>query len=183
MFRFIPIFIFFFLTSCSEPPQAPKKHQLTKDEVNNLSVQMGAWEGTKEKDEIDQYVKRHQWEMQQTVSGLRYMLLKQGDGELAKNGQTAHVYYKISLLDGTVCYDSKTDGAKDFVIGKDYVEAGLHEGIQLMHVGDKMRFILPSNLAHGLTGDQKKIPPFSVVVYEIELLSLKGDNGKPEVIK
>lgn len=61
------------------------------------------------------------------------------------------------------------------LVGKDNVEAGLHEGIQLMHVGDQMRFILPSHLAHGLTGDQSKIPPLASVVYEVELLEL-SDN-------
>jgi FKBP-type peptidyl-prolyl cis-trans isomerase len=52
------------------------------------------------------------------------------------------------------------------------VESGLHEGVQMMHVGDKMRFILPSFRAHGLTGDNSKIPPLTSVVYEIELLGL-----------
>jgi FKBP-type peptidyl-prolyl cis-trans isomerase len=47
-----------------------------------------------------------------------------------------------------------------------------------MHVGDKMRFILPSHLAHGLTGDQSKIPPLSSVVYEIELLELTDPKQK-----
>ena len=52
-----------------------------------------------------------------------------------------------------------------------------------MHVGDKMRFILPSHLAHGLTGDQTKIPPFSSVMYEIELLEIVPEKNSPKVVK
>jgi FKBP-type peptidyl-prolyl cis-trans isomerase len=59
------------------------------------------------------------------------------------------------------------------MIGKDNIESGLHEALQLMRIGDKMRFILPSHLAHGLIGDQTKIPPRASVIYEIELLELR----------
>ena len=111
-----------------------------------------------------------------TPSGLRYMLMKAGKGPLAKTGQNAKVAYKIFLLDGTLCYSAEKDSAKEFLIGRDYVESGIHEGIQLMHVGDKMRFVLPSHLAHGLTGDQTKIPPLSSVIYEVELLGLTDTN-------
>ncbi|CAN5780520.1 hypothetical protein BH11BAC7_BH11BAC7_17120 [soil metagenome] len=159
------------LFSC-EPKEKPKKQQYTTQQVKDLSVQMNAWDEKRQNDEINQYIKVHGWEMETTASGLRYMLIKPGKGSLAQTGQTAKVVYKISLLDGTVCYSSDEKGPKEFLIGKDYIESGLHEGIKLMHVGDKMRFILPSHLAHGLTGDQSKIPPLASVVYEIELLGL-----------
>ncbi len=168
---FISFIILF--AACGENPEPPKKHQLSKEEVNNLSVQMNSWDAKKESDEIDQYVKQHNWTMQETPSGLRYMLLKKGKGPQPVSGNTVKVSYKIYLLDGTLCYSASKDSAKTFVVGKDYVETGLHEGIQLMHVGDEMRFILPSHLAHGLTGDLTKIPPFSSVLYEIELLGIR----------
>ncbi|MDQ3110183.1 MAG: FKBP-type peptidyl-prolyl cis-trans isomerase [Bacteroidota bacterium] len=169
--------IYFFLLfsillfSC-EPKEKPKKQQYTTQQVKDLSVQMNMWDEKRQNDEINQYIKVHGWTMEITPSGLRHMMIRPGKGPLAKNGQTAKVVYKIFLLDGSVCYSSEKDGLKEFLIGKDYVESGLHEGLQLMHVGDKMRFILPSHLAHGLTGDQSKIPPLSSVVYEIELLAL-----------
>ena len=160
-----------FLFSCEEEVKT-KKRQYTRQQVKDLSVQMNAWDEKRQNDEINQYIKVHNWKMEMTQTGLRYMLVSSGKGPLAQTGQKAKVVYKISLLDGTVAYSSEKDGPKEFLIGKDYVESGLHEGIRLMHVGDKMRFILPSHLAHGLTGDQTKIPPLSSVVYEIELLEL-----------
>ncbi len=167
---FIPLFFF----ACGEEPKPPKK-QLTTQQVKDLSVQMNAWDKKRQNDEIEQYIKAHQYAMTETSSGLRYMHMKEGTGEPAKEGMMAKVDYKIYLLDGTVCYTSEKDGPKEVMIGKDYVESGLHEGLQLMRVGDKMRFILPSHLAHGLTGDQSKIPMLASVVYEVELLELRSN--------
>lgn len=126
-----------------------------------------------ESDEIDQYVAHRGWKMITTGTGLRYMITKKGDGALAQIDQRAKVNYKISLLDGTLCYSSDSTGPKEFLIGKDNIESGLHEGIQYMHVGDRATIILPSYLAHGLIGDESKIPPHASVLYELELLSLK----------
>lgn len=125
-----------------------------------------------ESDEIDQYVRHRAWNMTTTGTGLRYMIIKQGDGEKAITDKFALVNYKVSLLDGTVCYSSDSTGARDFLVGQDNVESGLHEAIQLMNVGSKAVFILPSHLAHGLIGDENKIPPKSSVIYEIELLAV-----------
>lgn len=126
-----------------------------------------------ENDEIDRYVAHRSWQMTTSGTGLRYMITKSGTGPLAKSGQRAKVNYKITLLDGTVCYTSDSTGPKEFLIDQDDVESGLHEGIQYMHVGDKAILILPSYLGHGLIGDQSKIPPHASVVYELELLSLR----------
>ncbi|MCX6311484.1 MAG: FKBP-type peptidyl-prolyl cis-trans isomerase [Bacteroidetes bacterium] len=172
MSRFIFISFIILLASCGETEKPKAKQQYTTQEVKDLSVQMNMWDEKRQNDEINQYLKQHNWEMETTTSGLRYMLIKPGKGPLAQTRQIAKVAYKIFLLDGSLCYSAPRDSAKEFLIGKDYIESGIHEGIQLMHVGDQMRFVLPSHLAHGLTGDQTKIPPLSSVVYEIELLGL-----------
>jgi FKBP-type peptidyl-prolyl cis-trans isomerase len=53
------------------------------------------------------------------------------------------------------------------------VESGIHEMVQMMKTGDKVRFVLASARAHGLLGDGDKIPPRAPVLYEMELISLK----------
>jgi FKBP-type peptidyl-prolyl cis-trans isomerase FkpA len=166
------VFSGIFLFACNEEEKPNTDKQYTKEELTDLSVEMNNWDAQRQQDEIDQYIKRHGWTMEQTKSGVYYMTIKEGRGDAAKTGQTARVTYDIFLLDGTKCYSSDSTGAKDFEIGEDYVESGLHEGILLMQPGDQMRFILPSHLAHGLTGDQEKIPPRSSVVYEVTLLEL-----------
>ncbi|MGL4597378.1 MAG: FKBP-type peptidyl-prolyl cis-trans isomerase, partial [Bacteroidia bacterium] len=151
----------------------PKKKQLTTKQVKDVSLAMNEWDKTRQNDEINQYIKNRGWEMQMTGSGLRWMVLKKGAGDMAKSGNQVRVNYKITLMDGTVCYASEKDGPKVFLVNEDDVESGLHEAIQLMRKGDQMRFVLPSHLAHGLMGDEDKIPPRASVIYEIELLDIK----------
>lgn len=169
---YIRIVIMCCLISCGNDHTDPKrtvdpskfKEQLVK--VNKYMVE-------KEMDEINQYIARHEWKMEKTGTGLRYMFLKKGNGERAKPGDVVKVNYRISLLDGTECYSSDKDGPYEFRVEADDVESGLHEGIQFMCVGDKAKFIIPSYLAHGLHGDDAKIPPLSAIMVDIELLEIK----------
>lgn len=163
------IFFALFFTACSE--EQPKKNQLTTEQVEYIAEQTNKWDVQRQEDEIDQYALRHNWTMNVSRTGLRYMLMEEGKGDSAKVGQTAEVTYDIYLLDGTRVYTSG-DTLKPIVIGEDYIESGLHEGLLYMRPGDKMRFILPSNLANGLTGDQDKIGPRASVMYEIKLHKL-----------
>lgn len=170
IYAILPLIIF--LVACSEEEPQNKKKQLSTQEVEYISEQMNQWDAQRQDDEIDQYILRHSWTMSKTKTGVRYMTMEEGKGDSAKVGLTAQVTYDIYLLDGTKAYTSG-DTLKDVRIGEDYVESGLHEGLLLMQTGDKMRFILPSYLANGLTGDQDKIGPRSSVMYEIKLHSLR----------
>jgi len=84
----------------------------------------------------------------------------------------ANIKYKVSLLNGKVCYSSDSDGVKSFRIGQGGVELGLEIGILKLRVGDKAKFILPPNLGWGLIGDEKKIPSRSIIIYDVELIGL-----------
>jgi len=125
-----------------------------------------------ESDEIELFIRRSGLNMDRTGTGLRYLITHHGSGEQAKTGMTATVRFTLSLLSGKVCYSSDSTGTEQFRIDHDEVESGLHEGVKLMRVGDRAKFILPSHLAHGLVGDKDCIPPRSPVVYDIELLKL-----------
>ena len=123
---------------------------------------------------IEAFIKRRGWDMIATQTGLRYMVYEPGaDGPVGKAGQSASVSYKISLLDGTRCYEASADDPKNFVIGFDQVESGIHEVMTYLRAGDKARVILPAHLAFGLTGDNDKIPPLSTVVYDLHILALR----------
>lgn len=127
---------------------------------------------TIDKERIEAFAERHQWEMATTETGLWYQIYEHGTGDSARNGLIASLKYTVSLLDGTLCYTSDSTGEKTFLIGQGGVESGLEEGILLMRCGDKARFIMPPHLAHGLPGDNDKIPPRSTIVYQVELLNL-----------
>lgn len=163
-----------FCQSCGDGHKKTTKNtNLKSKEFQDKLINANKMYVRKESDEIDQYIAHRGWKMTMTGTGLRYMITQKGNGIAAIPEKHAKVNYKISLLDGTLCYSSDSTGAKVFLIGHDNVESGLHEGIQLLHVGDKAVFILPSHLAHGLMGDDSKIPPKSSVIYDIELLSIR----------
>jgi FKBP-type peptidyl-prolyl cis-trans isomerase FkpA len=165
-----------FLVSCGE--DKPTKKNLTKKEYERMKEDMMKANRAlmeKESAEIDAYIaNRKDWHMTMSGTGLRYEVYQPGKGDTVKPGQFVKVNYRILLLDGTVCYTSEKDGAKEFKVEQDNVESGLHEGIQHMNPGSKARFVLPAHLAHGLTGDNDKIPPLSTVIYEVELLSVRN---------
>jgi FKBP-type peptidyl-prolyl cis-trans isomerase FkpA len=159
------------MLSCAEKPKQEaivvnKNYAEPLIKVNKKLIE-------KESRDIDNWLKRHNIIAANTGTGLRFAVIKKGNGNQAKLGQFATINYSISLLDGTLCYDSKKTGPETFLIGQDHVESGLHEGIQKMQVGDKCLLIMPPHLAHGLLGDDKKIPPLSCIVYEVELLQIK----------
>jgi len=105
-------------------------------------------------------------------TGLRYQVYEEGVGDSVRVGSKVKLAYKISLLNGKICYTSEKSGPKVFVVGKSDVETGLHEAIQYTKVGDKARFILPSHLAFGLAGDSEQIPSKATLIYEVEVLQL-----------
>lgn len=109
-----------------------------------------------------------------TDSGLRYKIIQEGNGTKAEKGQTVSVHYKGQLPDGTV-FDSsyKRNQPIDFALGVGQVIPGWDEGIGLLKVGDKARFVIPSDLAYGSAGAGGVIPPDATLVFDVELVAVK----------
>jgi FKBP-type peptidyl-prolyl cis-trans isomerase len=127
----------------------------------------------KDNEKIRAIVQGNNWNMQQTPTGLWYMIIREGNGRTARAGDMITYAYKLKLLDGTLCYTSDSLGLRHFRIGQGGVESGLEEGVLLLKKGDSARLILPPHLAHGLTGDGKRIPARSVIIYEINILNVE----------
>jgi len=107
-----------------------------------------------------------------TASGLQYLVLKQGDGsEHPRASDRVKVHYHGTLLDGTV-FDSSVERNKSISFGLNQVIKGWTEGVQLMVVGEKTRFFIPSDLGYGNNGSGK-IAPGSLLIFEVELLAIK----------
>jgi FKBP-type peptidyl-prolyl cis-trans isomerase FkpA len=167
-------FCLFIAQACGGCKNNKNNNTVDYKKIENDLVEQNKKLSHKESEIIDAYIENNNWKNTvRTGTGLRYIILEKGNGELARINKIAKVNYKVSLLDGTICYSSETSGSKEFKIGEDDVEAGLHEGITYLQVGDKAKFLLPSHLAHGFTGDQRKIPSNSPIVYEIELLGIR----------
>lgn len=109
----------------------------------------------------------------ETPSGLRYKILQQGTGKKATKGAMVSVHYKGQLLDGQV-FDSSYQRKEpiDFQVGVGQVIAGWDEGILLLNVGDKARFVIPSNLGYGSRGAGGVIPPDATLIFDVELMKV-----------
>ena len=115
------------------------------------------------------------WELTETGTGVFYQILSsQPHAPIIKIGQGDRVIltYKLSLLDGTECYSSVNLGPKQFVVDKSEAELGLHEVVKLLSPGDSALIVIPPHRAFGLSGDGNRIPPRSILVYEIRIDSV-----------
>lgn len=168
------IFSIAFLISLLSCSASPEKEQ-SKETVSSMESleKVNRYLVRTENEEIENYINRHGWDMEQTGSGLRYLIYEKGSGAQASKGRIAEMNYKTWLLNGNIIYSSVELGQKKFKIGKGGVESGLEEAILMMHEGDKAKLIIPSHLAYGLLGDENKIPPRTAIVYDIELVTLK----------
>jgi FKBP-type peptidyl-prolyl cis-trans isomerase FkpA len=169
MFRCILyIFLVLALLSCRNDktgvPGSNKPDRADMEEVNRYLI-------SKDRERIQSYIERKGLQMEESPTGLWYQVTEEGSGEKLRDNDRIVIEYQCSLLDGTLCYDSDQTGPLEITLGRTGIEAGLNEGLKMLKPGSKAIFILPPFLAHGLPGDGKKIPPRSVVVYNVYILA------------
>ncbi len=123
----------------------------------------------------EEAVIREKWpEALETPSGIRYVVLREGDGPRPRTRQRCHALYEGSLLDGTP-FDKKTDPADPFifVLGTRQVIEGWEETFLDMRAGERRLIVLPHALAYGLRGRPPDIPNRAVLVFTVELLKVE----------
>ena len=106
-----------------------------------------------------------------TASGLQYEVLEAGDGPQPSATDRVRVHYHGTLIDGTV-FDSSVERDEPMAFRLNQVIPGWTEGVQLMPVGSKYRFVIPADLAYG-QGGSGPIGPNSTLVFEVELLDIE----------
>ena len=106
-------------------------------------------------------------------SGLQYQVLKEGNGKKPSATDQVVCHYEGTLIDGTV-FDSSYKRKEPATFGLNQVIAGWTEGVQLMQEGAKYRFFIPYDLAYGDRGAGAQIPPFAALVFDVELIEVKG---------
>jgi FKBP-type peptidyl-prolyl cis-trans isomerase len=104
-------------------------------------------------------------------SGLQYLILTKGTGAKPAAENQVKVNYEGFLLDGTK-FDSSIDRGEPATFGVNQVIPGWTEALQLMPVGSKWKLFIPSDLAYGAQGAGQFIPPYSTLIFEVELLEI-----------
>jgi len=106
-----------------------------------------------------------------TASGLQYEVIKEGTGTQPKATDKVTVHYKGTLLNGKQ-FDSSYDRNEPTSFGLNQVIPGWTEGVALMKEGGKYRFFIPYQLAYGSRGAGADIPPYSTLIFEVELIKV-----------
>ncbi|MCX6247453.1 MAG: FKBP-type peptidyl-prolyl cis-trans isomerase [Bacteroidetes bacterium] len=122
---------------------------------------------------LEKYIKDNNIKAKPLPSGLYYIPVVTGTGPRAEAGKTVKVHYTGKLLNGKVFDSSKERNTPiEFMLGRSQVIKGWDEGIALMNQGGKATLIIPSAIAYG-ERDMSVIPPYSTLVFEVELVEVK----------
>jgi FKBP-type peptidyl-prolyl cis-trans isomerase len=123
-----------------------------------------------------EFVQKNWPEAKKTTTGLRYIVLREGQGEKPVAGSKCAVVYVGRLLDGKV-FNQLDDRANPFVfrIRRGEVIEGWDQILQMMRVGEKRLVVIPGELAYGTRGRPPDIPRNATLVFEIELLEIRKD--------
>jgi FKBP-type peptidyl-prolyl cis-trans isomerase len=123
-----------------------------------------------------EYVEKTWPQAKKTSTGIRYVILREGQGETPKPGDKVNVAYVGKLLNGTI-FDQTTDPNQPFTfrVRREAVIEGWDQIIQLMKRGEKRLVIIPPELAYGTRGQPPKIGRNATLVFEMELLSFGKD--------
>jgi FKBP-type peptidyl-prolyl cis-trans isomerase len=107
-----------------------------------------------------------------TASGLQYEIIKPGDGAKPVPTDKVNVHYHGTLTNGKV-FDSSVQRGEPITFGVQEVIKGWTEGLQLMSIGSKFKFYIPSDLAYGDSGAGQDIGPGETLIFEVELLKIE----------
>ena len=117
-----------------------------------------------------------------TESGLQYQVLEAGEGAKPGAEDTVEVHYRGTLIDGTE-FDSSYTRGQTVSFGVGQVIPGWTEALQLMPVGSKYKLVIPSDLAYGAGGAGAMIGPNAVLIFEVELVSIAGQEAEQPAVE
>lgn len=160
------------LLSCGNKQNLNPQPRQLKDSLTEPLMTANTRISKKESEKINAYIKRKNWDMTETGTGLRYGIYASNNGIGIEHGDYVDLEYTLELLDGTLISKSKEGETEMVIVDKDAVESGLHEALKYLHKGDRAKVIIPSHLAFGLTGDQDKIPSFATLVYDLHIVEV-----------
>ncbi len=158
-----------------------------KNEAEMMADQQEAMEGLKRKEiaKLEEYVAELKLKnVIKTPEGVLVAIEKEGTGALADSGMYVKVKYSGKLKDGKV-FDSNVDSnfghtePFGFTVGQRQVIDGWDIGLKKLNAGAKAKIFIPSLLGYGANGSAPKIPPFSDLIFDIEVLEVSATAPVP----
>jgi peptidylprolyl isomerase len=154
-----------------------EKFKADQESFNRLESLLNKKDLKKQDDEVgkeDALIKEKWPNAIKTSSGLKYVILKEGEGPKPKKGQKVKAHYTGTLLDGTK-FDSSLDRGRpfEFPVGMARVIRGWDEAFLGMSKGEKRTLIIPYFLAYGERGNPPTIPPKATLVFDVELIDFE----------
>ena len=165
---FLALVSFLLMAASCGNEEGKQKRMPTREELIEANRQKVSTEAKI----INDFVKKSGWEMNTTKTGIRYDIYHSSEGDSARMGMLATITFQAYLLDGSQVGSSEISGPVTFKLGQGDQVSGLHEALTLLQEGDSARFIIPSYLAYGLTGNQNDIPPNAALLYDLALVDL-----------
>lgn len=135
---------------------------------------------------LENYLKENKITVKPLPSGLYFIPQVAGSGRKANPGDRAKAHFVISLIDGKQLFSSYERGEPFTIeVGKEFDNAGLTEGLAMMRKGEKATILVPSSLAFGEEGRGEFVPPYSTIIYKVELADLvsKEEFERQELLK
>lgn len=171
---FCAVLGFLLLNSCTQSRTSKNKQKVTREQliaVNRMLV-------SRDSAIIAAYVAKEGLCLKLFPTGLWLLVDSTGQGAMARKGQIIELDYTLSLLDGTICYQSSDLGRKRFLVGQGGVEIGLEEAVLHLRQGDRAIVVMPPHLAYGLLGDDNKIPGHAIIRYDLTVVGLEDGSSK-----
>lgn len=125
---------------------------------------------------INKFLERRKWKMEISETGLYWQIIKKTNLQKIVSGKIVEFKFKTFLLSGELLYSSEISGNRFLQIDKNQEEVGLNEGLKMLCLGEKARFIIPPHLAFGVAGDGYKVPVYAVLLYEVEIVEINDAN-------
>lgn len=145
----------------------------TSDEVKAENRAMLLQMKEDENTQLSEYLLVNNIALAPLPSGLYYLEQKAGSGRLPKEGDMLQVHFTVGLVDGTQLFSSYTQEPIDIEFGKPFDTKGFDEALTYLRKGTKAKLIVPSSLAFDSVGRSQMIPPYTTLIYEVELMKIR----------
>ncbi|MCX6307023.1 MAG: FKBP-type peptidyl-prolyl cis-trans isomerase [Bacteroidetes bacterium] len=149
--------------------------------ITMLSIDSPASMMQKEEESLKKYIEEKKIAISPAASGLYFIETLAGKGAKIDSGVWVKAHFSVSLIDGKQVFSTQERGEPmEFEFGKKFDTPGFEEGVSKMLKGGKATFIVPSKIAFGETGRGAMVPPYSTVIYNVEIVDIqsKADHDK-----